>query len=338
MTTTDLATIDRVFAEAIEHEAEMPSVPEAFVKRAAQKTVIAGFEVHDKVAAAKIEDEGREQRRNQITAYLQGRTELMRKFAECGVTPLAYLPTRSWGILCQDAGLFVIDSRGRAPVDVNAGVDYVRQWCNSSTAPAEILRIAKVYVKERDHRALVRQAFTGPRRWAEAAIELPTPPAEVVEVLLKVRDLHPKTAAVPEAINFVGGLETVIANEIRRQHEAERVAREMARWDPIVYVEQGPATGIVAQFGDFPIEKEVLDHVLATEFLPYEDPRMLATTDVGLYADALGAISFRDQVQNDPFQALRMMQMQQQEQIRQQMMLQPNQGPGLLNGLSRWMT
>ncbi|MGB3073064.1 MAG: hypothetical protein WBP40_01725 [Candidatus Moraniibacteriota bacterium] len=95
---------------------------------------------------------------------------------------------------------------------------------------------------------------------------LPQPPADVQETIIRAQRsglvLH--TAAVPEAIAFAENLvDKVFA--IHTEQEAERIAN--ARLDPIVYVEEGKAVAILAQFGDFPIEQELVKKVIGSAFL-----------------------------------------------------------------------
>lgn len=109
---------------------------------------------------------------------------------------------------------------------------------------------------------------------------LPKPPPEVESILRKAKSLRLKVAAVPEAITFLEPLSTVLLREHDRQVEEyerqkrEELQRELEKRlrfarenDPIVYCEYGGAVAIIAQFGDFPIEKEVIDEVVHSEHL-----------------------------------------------------------------------
>ena len=94
--------------------------------------------------------------------------------------------------------------------------------------------------------------------------ELPTPPADVGEAILKAREtkLDMRVAAEPSAFSF-----SPSPAELLRALNDQRVADEKRRReallaDPIVYVRYGSAVAIVAQFGDFPVEKEVVDRVM----------------------------------------------------------------------------
>lgn len=107
----------------------------------------------------------------------------------------------------------------------------------------------------------------GLREPSEAVpFRLPTPPEEVVETLLRLRNYQSKSgvpvsfAASPDAFIFDPPLVTRVVQKVQRPLRARMREREAA--DPIVYVSYGSAVAIVAQFGDFPIEKELVDRVM----------------------------------------------------------------------------
>jgi hypothetical protein len=114
----------------------------------------------------------------------------------------------------------------------------------------------------------------------DVEVRLPSPPEDVAATLLKLRSIEEyrdpeiRVAAEPAAVTFGLAADELIAryelegkaaDRERRREKARLEAYE--RWlreDPIVYVEYGGAVAIVAQFGDFPIEKEVVDRVVGT--------------------------------------------------------------------------
>lgn len=49
---------------------------------------------------------------------------------------------------------------------------------------------------------------------------------------------------------------------LREQEERRRQQLARIQSDPIVYVEHGSAIAIVAQYGDFPIEQQVIEKVM----------------------------------------------------------------------------
>lgn len=103
-----------------------------------------------------------------------------------------------------------------------------------------------------------------------AKVVLPTPPQEIADTLLKARKLELKVAAVPDAIAFSEAPSTILRREHRLRADKETQERRRIRdlkKDPIVYHEHGSATAIIAQFGDFPMEKRVVDAVISSEHL-----------------------------------------------------------------------
>lgn len=106
----------------------------------------------------------------------------------------------------------------------------------------------------------------------QVAIRLPDPPSEVAATLKKTRSLRYtlNVAVEPGAVAFAETPASIIALQIRRENaeRAREAALERARLaalDPIIYVEEGSAVAIIAQFGDFPLEKELVDRVVAQQ-------------------------------------------------------------------------
>lgn len=103
-----------------------------------------------------------------------------------------------------------------------------------------------------------------------AKVILPQPPADVASVLLKARRMKLHVAAVAHAITFAEPVGDILNREHDRIMDEEAQQRERERQaslDPIVYVVNGSAVAIIAQFGDFPIEQRVVDQVMNSEFL-----------------------------------------------------------------------
>lgn len=166
-----------------------------------------------------------------------------------------------------------------------------RKWVKS-TPKVELL---ETLMHSREHRTFIpansvaMRYVQGPYDVAE--IVLPPPPADVVTLLLKSRRLEPKTVAEAAAIAFNPTLETIIGKAVRdghpgslsrlpsmhpsNDHEAQLLGyASLAEWRrlcPIIYTEHQSATAVIAQFGDFPIEREVVDRAMADEFLPTAD-------------------------------------------------------------------
>lgn len=94
-----------------------------------------------------------------------------------------------------------------------------------------------------------------------ATLALPTPPADVADVLLRVKGMGLKLALVPAGFQFVETPADLLRGRIEELTKQRLVAWQTRPADPIVYMQSGNATAIVAQFGDFPIEREVVDRV-----------------------------------------------------------------------------
>lgn len=105
--------------------------------------------------------------------------------------------------------------------------------------------------------------FCEPEKGIEAQILLPIPPADVQERLIKAErarmDLY--VAVVQEAIHFRRNLVDVLIESTSPKAEAECHHPDLRR-DPIAYVIEGSAVAIIDQYGDFPIEQEIVKDVV----------------------------------------------------------------------------
>lgn len=97
-------------------------------------------------------------------------------------------------------------------------------------------------------------------------IALPQPPQEIAERIIAAERtrLPMHVAVVGEAISLQEDVASILIKEQARLAELAHVPTTR---DPIVYVVEGTAVAIVAQFGDFPIEKDVMLEVLSSEYL-----------------------------------------------------------------------
>lgn len=106
-----------------------------------------------------------------------------------------------------------------------------------------------------------------------AKVVLPEPPASVVATLLKLKAWPLKVAAVAEAITFADPPGKILLRAYdrdieRRERERSKGYRGYASYEewlekcPIIYTEHGSTVAVVAQFGDFPIERAVVDKVM----------------------------------------------------------------------------
>jgi hypothetical protein len=289
---TNLAYIDDTIDRGISAEVANPKIAEADRKSAKTKAMksIAGFHLHDQEAENKALDEMIAKRRKQVGTFIEDRSKVREKLSGLGVSPLAVLPTSAWLAICEQAGLIRLrpNNNGLVPVSRDAFKQFIRDVAPQnyrgmfgappppplygSDAPpddAKLLDKAK-----HDWPGLMRLFFPGGKQddssSVMATLVMPTPPADVAATLLKVQSLTLSVAAVAEAIGFK---ETV--TEIRKREIAKRDQEARERWmreDPIVYTDEGTATAIIAQFGDFPIEKEVVDAVVASDKLIADAP------------------------------------------------------------------
>lgn len=95
----------------------------------------------------------------------------------------------------------------------------------------------------------------------EAKIILPDPPTDVQEILLRSQDLNLCVAATAEAIRFSEVPGVLFGREYARRVKSGEYA------DPIIFLEHGEAIAVIAQFGDFPVEREVVHRVMNSEHL-----------------------------------------------------------------------
>lgn len=140
-------------------------------------------------------------------------------------------------------------------------------------------RIIKRYIgrfARQEHEAIVKAFFPDgqsitrqPHDWSlfNPKLALPEPPDDVKQTLWRAKYLPLKVAAVAEAISF-----TQTPAEILLQQRAADEAEQRRRWtelwaDPIVYYEHGSAVAIIAQYGNFLIEKGVIDEVVNSDYL-----------------------------------------------------------------------
>ncbi len=112
-----------------------------------------------------------------------------------------------------------------------------------------------------------------------ARLVLPQPPDDVAATLLKAKSLELKVAAVADAISFSESTAEIYGREIDRFANEVKTGKptgpyrgyasfeEWLEKCPIIYCEHESAVAIIAQFGDFPIERQVVDMVVKSEFL-----------------------------------------------------------------------
>lgn len=100
---------------------------------------------------------------------------------------------------------------------------------------------------------------------------LPPAPKDLQKKLLKLRQETLLVASVPEAIHVpqLYGTFKEISGQFWHAHiEERRHLRLLAlQNDPIFYLEENGMVAIIAQYGDFPIEKKLIDEVTQSDLL-----------------------------------------------------------------------
>lgn len=96
----------------------------------------------------------------------------------------------------------------------------------------------------------------------KATLVLPPLPVELEQTMLKADKLGSlKVAAVADAIGFAESPRNILGRSARaRADNSAQMFRQFIA-DPIIYFEHKGAVAVIAQFGDFPVEQEVIDRV-----------------------------------------------------------------------------
>jgi hypothetical protein len=296
MAKTSLAAINSHFDGLVAAERKNPTPSSTTVKRAslAASKLVAGFDVIDNSERERIIIEGRKEQRAILTAYITTKNALKSALAEVNVKPLALLPSVAFHTICKSADLFYAPSTMMVHVDTKPLRDMMgpkaMKVANTKDDPIHV----KKFIESISHGELMKKTMSmnpvrltpvrkydgvygydsAPRTSSPVRITLPQPPQDVMETILKAQAFKPQTVAVYDAISYADGAEKVLVDALALyrknksiQEAAERQYREWIR-DPIVYVEQNGVVAVIAQFGDFPIEADILNQFTAATFLP----------------------------------------------------------------------
>lgn len=108
--------------------------------------------------------------------------------------------------------------------------------------------------------------YSEPAEGKTVRIALPPAPAKVQERLLAAEKagLTMHLAAVGDAIVLREDVGDIIVG-LRAKEWDVRGRELMLKYDPIIYVVHGSAVAVLDQFGEFPIEKEVINEVVNSE-------------------------------------------------------------------------
>lgn len=280
---TDLAVIDHTVDKALtaltENIIHTPDQKVAAAKAA--RTIVAGFQVHDDEAEKTYLDNLIAGKRKAVETFRADRKKVRDELSVLGLTPLAVVPTVAWEAICIQAGLFLLapDARGQVKLNRNGFIPVTDRLNTQAKREAAILDWVK-----HNYVGFLKAMLPGQREPVHqsmiATLVLPQPPEDVAKTLLKARKRNLKVAAVAEAISFAETPVQLYRAEIARQ-DAERAMLEAIRRDPIIYTEEGTASAIIAQFGDFPIEQEVVEFVINSDNLISEKPTLAEVTTGG---------------------------------------------------------
>lgn len=275
---TSLAYIDEALDRAIDAEDVKPNIPKPDREAAERKgrKLIGGFRVHDGEAEKKALDDIIAKRRGQIEQFRKDRTAIRNKLSGLGIVPLTVCPVTAWLAICKDAGLFVLSP------DAQARVGYNREGFKD-LAGASDGKIDKQL--KADWPGTLKRMFPDGRcipSGPKATLILPDPPADVAAVLCKAQSLSLKVAAVAGAIGFaekpseLAKATNTNPKDLWAQQQGYADYADWVRRDPIIFTEHESAVAVVAQFGEFPIEKRVVDTVVASGNLIAEKPAPVA--------------------------------------------------------------
>lgn len=268
---TDFAYIDDVVERSTKKEPPVSTKERADAAQQAKK-IIGGFRVKDDKAERDNLDAIVARKRSGIEMFLQHRTMAREELGKYGVKPMAIVPTKSWERICYDTGLYIMapNSQGQIGYEPAGLVPYAKWSEHAITKKAKLewdWFLDAMFPK--------RKSLPNINYAHKATLVLPDPPEAVAAILCKAQKLGLKVAAVAEAISFVETPSEIVkrsnvsAKDLWAQARGYADHADWVKRDPIVTAEYGSATAIIAQFGDFPIEKEVVDAVLATyDLLP----------------------------------------------------------------------
>jgi len=283
-----LEYIDDVIDKAVEARKANIALSEAEKSEAKLKSrkLVAGFRVFDAQEEKRHLDLMVAKRMASIEAFLKDRKAIKEGLAKLGITPLAAVPTKAWTRICRDAGLYILNPDKQN--HVRYSTDFIGRLTARQKANFE-------YLAKKDQKWFLDQLFpngvslpsTGGYYNNNATLILPDPPADVAEILVRASDLSLRVAAVAEAISFVETPTQILNNasvsskDLWAQAQGYADYKDWVKRDPIIFTEAGSATAIIAQFGEFPIEKAVVDAAIASnDLLPEGISPQVATVQI----------------------------------------------------------
>ena len=281
-----LRDIETDVAAALGKPEGLPLSPEARESaKAAGTRRVAGIRIFDEAAEQNAFAIARQQIGHRLSAFQNDRAYLVRRLAEHGVTPLAVLPGEAWDAICRNAGLYRlhVDSDGDVQVGTRTHINdmangiQATKWITAIVAFATLIvagcvwssldmllgaapvavatwflaRELLVFMCSR-MRVLFPDGHSGSGGQFRVKVELPQPPAEVSAILARVADMSSSlsVAVHPKAVKV--------------SHTAFRrlIQENTTPADPIVYFRGTSAVAVIAQYGDFPIEREAVEKAI----------------------------------------------------------------------------
>lgn len=268
----DFALIERAALDVIASEKRSPTV-----ERTEVVTCIAGFHMPDPVATENRHAKDIDDRMKFLQRFEAERATAISSCKNVGIKPLAVVPTMFFRNLCRASGLYRLVPNG------NGKVTYNQHSLVMPFQSPETLRTGNYDISSgaRAAESFAKKNWSGflDLMWpngesgvskgngvaAIASLVLPTPPADVAKILYAARGLTPlsglRVAAVADAIGFKETPTQLYANAIAQIEAEQRALRD----DPIIYFEQGTAACIIAQFGDFPVERQLVETLRAKQ-------------------------------------------------------------------------
>ncbi len=251
--------------------------------KAASTRSVAGFRIADEEKEKELLDQQIAAQRAGLDRFILDRRVMRETLDKYGISPLTILPRQAWDNICAATHLFRLNPDKNGRVAITRGC-----WDGGVAGPF------KKPLNKWDEAAF-EWAQTQPEVWRsllykfwpngishghgrgiysandqEVTILLPTPPDDVVEILLKAdkAKINMRVAAVAEAIGFRENLAALRDMSVKHYaDEDDRIKRLME--EPFIYSEHESATAILAQFGEFPIEKAVVDAIVSSkDFIP----------------------------------------------------------------------
>lgn len=287
-----LEYLDTTLNEAVMAELKNPELSqERLGKVPENRTLIAGLTVISSKATGY--SKAVERRRTRLKEFRLDREEATLELIDIGIEPLGIVPIVALEHLFAEGGLIRLapDRNGRVRIKADTKV-HKALLARKNLKPKELCEILfpnGVMPDEKTGRESVRISdgyggydYRSYDRTTMIRVGFPEPPLDVQQVLHKARKLELKVAAVPEAILFAEDPVPVVARHLKkiedakeqdrkqveaRRRELEEARKRALRYDPIIYTEFGTAAAVIAQFGDFAIEKKIIEAIAHSQYL-----------------------------------------------------------------------